>query len=169
MSLLGDTIETPHQLFVHKLGAALTMEDTILGMLDKLQAEARSTTLRQQLQQHRKETQQQIDNLLRCFDALGEDPDRQPCPAIEGLEKEGTAMLRQVDERLADSVILSAVIETEHHEVAVYDNLIIQAEVIGEADVIALLNENLEQEDATLEKAVKASEQLAKELAGQAA
>ena len=169
MGLLGDTIETQHELFVHKLGAALTMEETILGMLDKLQAEAQSTTLRRQLQQHHKETQQQIENLLRCFDALGEEADRQPCPAIEGLEKEGNAMLRQVNERLTDSVILSGVIETEHHEVAVYDNLIIQAEVIGEDDVIALLNENLEQEDATLEKAVKASEQLAKELAGLAA
>ena len=169
MGLLGDTIETPHELFVHKLGAALTMEETILGMLDKLQAEAQGSTLRRQLQQHHTETRQQVENLLRCFDALGEEPDRQPCPAIEGLEKEGNTLLRQVDERLADSVILSSVIETEHHEVAVYDNLIIQAEVIGEDDVIALLNENLEQEDATLEKAVKASEQLVKELAGQAA
>ena len=36
MGLLGTTIETPHELYVHKLGAALTMERTILDMLPQL-------------------------------------------------------------------------------------------------------------------------------------
>jgi ferritin-like metal-binding protein YciE len=169
MAPLGSTIESPQELFVYKLGAALTMEETILEMLEKLQREAQDSKLERQLQQHHKETRQQIDNLRRCFEALGEPIERKPCPAIEGLEKEGEMLLSQVDETLVDSVILSAVIETEHHEVAVYDGLIIKAEVIGEDDVIALLNENLEQEDATLEKAVKVAEQVARETAGQAA
>ena len=169
MAPLGSTIESPQELFVHKLGAALTMEETILEMLEKLQKEAQDSKLQRQLQQHHQETRQQIDNLRRCFEALGEPIERKPCPAIEGLEKEGDMMLSQVDETLVDSVILSGVIETEHHEVAVYDGLIIKAEVMGEDDVIALLNENLEQEDATLEKAVKAAEQVARETAGQAA
>ena len=168
MALPGSTIESPQELFVYKLGAALTMEETTLEMLEKLQKEAQDPKLQRQLQQHHKETRQQIDNLRRCFEALGEPIERKPCPAIEGLEKEGDMMLSQVDGTLVDSVILSGVIETEHHEVAVYDGLIIKAEVMGEDDVIALLNENLEQEDATLEKAVKAAEQVAHATARQA-
>jgi len=169
MALLGSTIESPQELFVNKLGAALTMEETTLEMLEKLQTKAQDSKLQRQLQQHHQETRQQIENLHRCFEALGEPVDKRPCPTIEGLEKEGEMMLGQVDEALVDGVILSSVIATEHHEVAVYDGLIIQAEVMGEDDVIALLNENLEQEDATLEKAVKSAEQVAKQYAGQAA
>jgi len=157
-------VETPTELFVHKLGAALTMEETILGMLEDLQEEASDSTLQRNLREHHAETQQQIQNLHRIFEALGADPDKQPCPAIEGLEKEGQQNIKQVDDMLVDSVILGGVIETEHHEIAVYDGLIIKAEQMGDDDVVALLHENLEQEEATLDKAVKAAEQSAKQL-----
>jgi ferritin-like metal-binding protein YciE len=169
MALLGETIESPQQLFVHKLGAALTMEETILEMLEELQVKAKDSSLRRSLQQHHKETEGQVENLRRVFTAIGEEPEEHPCPTIEGLQKEGQSMLKQVDESLYDSVILDGVIETEHHEIAVYDNLIITAEKLGDDDVIALLNENIEQESATLEKAIKASEQLAARVVKQTA
>ena len=161
------TVETPSQLFVHKLGAALTMEETILEMLEELQDKASDPKLQRQLQQHHTETVQQIQNLRRIFDALGEAPEKQPCPAIEGLEKEGQQLIKEVDDALVDSVILSGVIETEHHEIAVYDVLIIKAEQMDDDDIVALLQENLEQEEATLDKAVKAAEQSAKQLVQQ--
>ena len=158
------TVETPTELFVYKLGAALTMEETILGMLESLQNEASDAKLRRDLQQHHVETRQQIQNLHRIFEALGEQPEKQSCPAIEGLEKEGKQLIKEVDDTLVDSVILGGVIETEHHEIAVYDGLIIKAEQMGDDDIVALLHENLEQEEATLDKAVKAAEQSAKQL-----
>jgi ferritin-like metal-binding protein YciE len=169
MALLDAKIESPEELFVYKLGAALTMEETILELLEKLQQEANDPSLRRQLQQHHKETQGQVDNLHRVFEALGEPIDRRPCPAIEGLEKEGDMLLKEVDDSLNDAVILQGVLETEHHEIAVYDGLIIIAEQMGDDDVIALLNENVEQEAATLEKAIKATEQLAKRVVKQTA
>jgi len=169
MALLDAKIESPEELFVYKLGAALTMEETILELLEKLQQEANDPSLRRQLQQHHKETQGQVDNLHRVFEALGEPIDRRPCPAIEGLEKEGDMLLKEVDDSLNDAVILQGVLETEHHEIAVYDGLIIMAEQMGDDDVIALLNENVEQEAATLEKAIKATEQLAKRVVKQTA
>ena len=155
------SIETPHELFVHKLGATLTMEETILGMLENLQQEASDPKLHRDLQQHHRETQQQIENIKRIFQALGEEPETQSCPTVEGLEKEGKEMIKDVDESLVDSVILSGVIETEHHEIAVYERLITNAEAMGEQDVVALLTENLENEEATLQKAQQMGRQLA--------
>jgi ferritin-like metal-binding protein YciE len=157
-------IETPKELFVHKLGAALTMEETILEMLEKLHEEASDPELQRNLQQHYKETRQHVANLHQVFQALGEEPEKQPCPAIEGLEKEGEQNIKQTDDSLVDAVILSGVIETEHHEIAVYDGLIITAEQMDDQDIVALLHENLEQEEGALDKAVKASEQSAKQL-----
>jgi ferritin-like metal-binding protein YciE len=163
MALPTDTIETPLDLLVHELGSALTMEQKILEALPKLQGKARDSSLRQQLNQHQRETQGHVQNLRQVFEALGEEADGKPSPAIEGLMKEADLMLSQVHESLYDSVILSAVMKTEHHEIAVYDGLIIKAEQVGDADVIALLNENIEQEDAALKKAMSAAEQLAKQ------
>jgi ferritin-like metal-binding protein YciE len=161
------TVETPTELFVHELGAALIMEETILRMLENLQEKAFDGKLRQQLQQHHTETQQQVQNLRRIFQALGQEPKKQSCPAIDGLEKDGEQLLKQVDDSLVDAVILAGVIKTEHLEVAVYDGLIIKAEQMDDDDIVALLQENLEQEEAALDKAVKAAEKSAQTLVGQ--
>jgi ferritin-like metal-binding protein YciE len=164
MPILGENIESPRELYVHKLGAALKMEKTILEeMLPQLEEAANGSELKQSLSQHRRETQGHVRNLEQVFRALGKDPEEQSCPAIEGLEKEGEAMLGQVDESLNDAVILSGVVETEAHEIAVYDGLITKAQAMGEDDILALLQENLESEQQTLQKARKASEQLAKQ------
>ena len=169
MEAPGKTVESPQKLFLHELGAALTMEETILEMLDQLQEEANEPSLRRNLQQHHRETQGQVENLNQVFTALGKRPEEQPAPTIEGLKKEGEQMLDKVDDSLVDSIILSGVIETEHHEIAVYDGLIIKAEQMGDDDVIALLNENIEQEEAALKKAIAASEQLARKVVRQTA
>ena len=160
-------VETPTELFVYELGATLTMEETILQLLENLQDKAFDGKLRQQLQQHHTETQQQIQNLRRIFQAIGQEPKKRSCPAIDGLEKDGEQLLKEVDDSLVDSVILAGVIKTEHFEVAVYDGLIIKAEQMDDDDIVALLQENLEQEEATLDKAVKAAEKSAQTLVGQ--
>jgi ferritin-like metal-binding protein YciE len=163
MPILGETIESPRELYVHKLGAALKMEKTILeDMLPELEEAANDSGLKQSLRQHRRETEGHVKNLMQVFRALGEQPDEQSCPAIEGLQKEGHSMLGQVDESLNDAVILSGVVETEAHEIAVYDGLITTAHAMGEEDIVALLQENLESEQQTLQKARKASEMVAK-------
>ena len=156
------SIDTPRELFVHKLGAALKMENTILDMLEELQEKANDTELKRSLAQHHRETQQQVRNLERAFDALGEDAEEQPSPTIEGLEKEGDQDLKEVEDHLHDHVILSGVVETEAHEIAVYDGLITNAEAMGEDDIVAFFQENLEQEQQTLQKARRAMDRLAR-------
>jgi ferritin-like metal-binding protein YciE len=165
MALFGETIETPRDLYLHKLGAALTMEKTILDMLPQLEEHAQDEQLKSSLRQHRAQTERHVQNLERTFQALGAEVDDSPCPAIEGLEKEGQANLKMVADNLNDAVILAGVCETEHHEIAVYDGLITTATAMGEDDVAALLQENLEQEEATLETARQLSQQLAQRTA----
>jgi ferritin-like metal-binding protein YciE len=150
-------IEDPHQLFIHNLGAALTMENTVDTMLGKLIEAANGSELKQNLRQHREETQAQIRNLEQAFESLGAQRSQKPCPTIEALEKEGEMRLAMVSEDLTDSVILAGAAETEHHEIAVYENLIVHANAHGHEDVVALLQENLEQEQQTLGKVLKAS------------
>ena len=165
MGLLGRTIETPQELYLHKLGAALKMEKTILGMLPQLEEHANDPQLKESLRMHRGQTEAHVANLERAFGLLGSEPDESACPAIEGLEKEGQANLKMVDDSLNDHVIISGVCETEHHEIAVYEGLIANAEAMGEQDVVALLQENLENEEATLQKAQQMGDKIAQRAA----
>lgn len=164
-----EKIETPKELFTYKLGAALKMEHTVLDMLGDLQEAAQHVELKQQFRHHADETQQQIRNLEQAFAALGEDADDKPCPAIEGIEKEGKATIKKTDDRLVDAVIVSGAMETEHHEIAVYEALIAHADAMGSAEVATLLRQNLEQEQHTLEEVRRHGERLARETAGASA
>ena len=157
MPQIGD----PKQLFQHKLGTALTMEETIVRMLQELEGAANETELKEQLSHHRDETKGQIANLTQAFGALDRKAQRQPCPAIDGLKTEGQRMLTQTTPQLHDAVILSGCAEIEHHEIAVYEGLIAFADELGEEDIVALLKENLEQEEHTLEEVRSATERIA--------
>jgi ferritin-like metal-binding protein YciE len=154
-------IESPRELFTHKLGAALTMEQKVLGMLPQLEEASTRSELKERFRHHATETEQQIRNLEQIFHTIGAEVDDKPCPAIEGLEKEGQTMLEQTDEQFVDVVVLGAAAETEHHEIAVYEGLIAQAEALGEQDVVPLLQENLEIEQHTLDEVKRATQQVA--------
>lgn len=162
MPLLAESIDTARELYVHKLGAALKMEKTILEMLPKLEEAATDRDLKQTLARHRRETENHVRNLEKVFRTLGADPQEQPCPTIDGLEEEGESMLDTVDAHLYDAVILSGVVETEAHEIAVYDGLITKAKHMGEHDVVSLLQENLASEQHALQQARREMDRVAR-------
>jgi ferritin-like metal-binding protein YciE len=96
------------------------------------------------------------------------EPTTNPCPAIRGIESEGEAQLRMVPDELNDPVILAGCAQTEHHEIAVYENLIVHANAMGQDDIVALLQENLEQEQHTLGEVLKATLQQAQQVSARA-
>jgi ferritin-like metal-binding protein YciE len=150
-------IHSAEELFLANLASVLKMENTVEGMLQELAEEANDSSLKKQLRHHREETQAQIRNIHQIFEALGKEPDESPCLPIEGIEKEGKTKLKLVEDELKDAVILAGCAETEHHEIAVYENLIVHADAMGHEDVVALLRENHEQEQHTLGEVLKAT------------
>jgi ferritin-like metal-binding protein YciE len=164
-----ERMNTPEELFSYKLGAALTMENTVLAMLGDLEKNSTRKELKQQFRHHADETREQIQNIERSFEELGQEPDDSPCPAIEGLEKEGKANIKKADDSLVDNVILSGAAETEHHEIAVYEGLIAHAQAMGQDRIVQLLQQNLEQEQHTLDEVKQATQKVVGETAGAAA
>ena len=156
-------LDTPQKLFTQKLGAALTMEHTVLKMLGELEKKARDEDVKSRFRDHAAETEEQIANLGRAFAALDQEPDKKPCPAIKALHVEGKAEISLAHGELVDDVVLGAASETEHHEIAVYEELVTFAEAMGRDDVAALLRANLEQEQHTLELVRQAAERIAEE------
>jgi ferritin-like metal-binding protein YciE len=158
-----EKLETPEQIFGFKLGAALTMEKKVLEMLGELQEKTQRPELRELFSHHADETREHISRIERSFRLLGEEVDDSPCPAIEGLEKEGKATMKMTDDRIIDAVILAAATETEHHEIAVYETLVTNADARGATEVADLLRMNLEEEEHTLEEVSAAAKRISHE------
>jgi ferritin-like metal-binding protein YciE len=101
---------------------------------------------------HRRESEDHVRVVEEVFGSFGWEVDDSPCPAIEGLEKEGKANAKKTDDVLVDSILLQGALEVEHHEIGVYENLIINAEAMGRDDVVQSLQRNLGSEQSALEK-----------------
>jgi ferritin-like metal-binding protein YciE len=156
-----ERLRTPEELYNFKLGAALKMEHTVLEMLAANAKAAQSSELADLFRHHQDETREQIANLEQAFAALGWDVDDSPCPAIEGIAKEGKANVKKSGKTVVDDVLLAGAAETEHHEIAVYEGLITHAHAMGKGDVVELLKQNLEQEQHTLAEVQHAAEKAA--------
>lgn len=156
-----ERLNDPQEAYHYKLGAALKMENTVLEMLGKNVEEAQDDQVKELFSHHQEETRQQVANLEQVFAAFGWEVDDSPCPAIEGIDKEAKANVKKTDNSIVDSIILQGAAETEHHEIAVYENLIINAKAMGKDDVLGLLQQNLEQEQHTLEEVKRMEESIA--------
>lgn len=154
-------ISDPRKLFTYKLGTVLSGEKKILAMLKKHEKRAQRDELRQQFRHHREETEGQIRNIEQAFDALGEKATGHSNPTILGLAEQADTLYDKTDDEIVDSVLLGGAAETEHLEIALYEDLITQARALGEQQVVTLLEQNLEQEQHTLEEVKLASEQIA--------
>jgi ferritin-like metal-binding protein YciE len=161
-------ISDPKQLFEHELGMALGAERKVLATLKKLERSAQRDELKQQFHHHLEETEGQIENIEQAMQAIGAEGGHES-DAATGIAAEGDKLLDKVDDELIDAVLLGAAAKTEHVEIAMYEGLITKAEAMGADDVVALLEENLEQEQHTLEEVKQASEKLSQELAARAA
>jgi ferritin-like metal-binding protein YciE len=160
-----ERLHTTDEIFSFKLGAALTMENNTLTMLEKLQEKTQREELRQLFRHHEGETRQQIGNIEQAFRAIGEEPDDHPFPTFKAMALESQANIKMADDSVVDEVILFGAAETEHHEIAVYEGLITLAKARGSDAVAALLQQNLEQEQHTLEEVKAANERIAPQLA----
>jgi ferritin-like metal-binding protein YciE len=158
-----EKLNTPEEIFSYKLGSALSMEKDILGMLEKFQQETKREELRQLFKAHTEETHQHIRNIEESFRLLGEEPDDNPGPVIPALEQNSNAATKKTDESTIDAVILAGATEVEHYEIAVYETLLTNAEARGNPEVAALLRQNLEQEQAALQKVKSAAQRISQE------
>jgi len=163
MAQIGD----PNKLFEHELGMALGAERKVLTTLRKLERAAQRDELKQQFHHHLEETEGQIKNLEQAFQALGARAGGHDADSANGIAVEGEKLMGKVDDQLIDAVLLSAAAKTEHVEIAMYEGLITKADAMGADDVVALLEENLEQEKHTLEEVKQSAQKLSKELATQ--
>jgi ferritin-like metal-binding protein YciE len=156
------------QLFQFELGDIYDAEQRIVQMLPQMANECKEGQVKSAFQQHEQQTRQQIQNLEKCFQAIGTSPQRSTCHAIAGLKQEHDTFLKeQPAENILTMFDLGGAAKTEHYEIASYKGLIEKANIMGEKDCVRLLQENLSQEEEMAQKVEQISRQIGKQQAGQ--
>ena len=147
-----ERLDTPQDAYNYKLGATLKMENTVLEILDDAIETAQDSKVKELFSAHRKESEEHVRTVEDVFKMFDWEVDDSACPAIDGLQKEAKATAKKTDDSLVDSVLLQGALEVEHHEIGVYENLILNAEAMGRDDVVRQLQQNLQSEQSALEK-----------------
>jgi ferritin-like metal-binding protein YciE len=135
------------ELLKHDLGDLLYAEKQILKALKPMSRETSDPQMRARLEQHQDETEQQIGNLERAFEAMGQRARGQKCPGILGIIEEKKEFQEEEPSKpLLEAFNLGAGLRVEHYEIAAYRSAIALARSVRQSEVEALLTQNLEQE-----------------------
>jgi ferritin-like metal-binding protein YciE len=156
-----ERLNTPQEAYHYKLGAALKMERTVLEILQSSIDEAQDDEVVGALRDHLGQSGDHVRNLEEAFRALGAEIDDSPCPAIDGLQAEAKANAKKTDASIIDSILLQGAVEVEHHEIGVYENLILNARAMDRDDVAAILQRNLDNEEETLRRVLELQRRVA--------
>jgi len=150
---MGMAMESIEELFEHELNDILGGEQALLDALEQMAAESSDREIKKAYTQHRKETQGQIKRIEKIFRLLGQKPEAEACPGIEGLIKEKKLFVREKPtDELLEFFNVGAAQKVERYEITSYENLIDMADKLGLTDAVSLLEENLQEEEDTLNK-----------------
>lgn len=144
---------TIEELFEHELKDMYSAEHSLVDALQQLADESSDKEIKKAFAQHKKETQGHIRRLEKIFKSMGQKAEAETCPGIEGLLKEKkTFMKERPSDELLEFFNIGAAQKTERYEITAYENLIDMAEKLGMADALELLEQNLQEEEAALNK-----------------
>jgi ferritin-like metal-binding protein YciE len=136
------------ELLKHELGDLLFAEKTILKALPKMAREVANPDMRARMEQHVRETEEQVTNLERAFEAIGERAKAEKCPGILGLVKEHDDFKKEErpSKPILEAFDLGSGLRVEHYEIAAYRTAIALARNLGIQQAIDALQQNLDQE-----------------------
>ncbi|HUP28219.1 MAG TPA: DUF892 family protein [Chloroflexia bacterium] len=144
-------INNLQEKFMHELGDIYDAEHQFLKAQQEMLTQATDPMLKEMITTHIEQTQGQIQNLEQVFSTLGEQPKREMCDGAKGIVSEGQKLLKETASapQIRDCAIAGAASKVEHYEISSYRGLINGAELMGQREVVSLLQRNLEQEEST--------------------
>lgn len=138
------------ELFHDTLKDIYYAEKKILSALPKMAKAAQNEDLTAAFEKHQAETEEQISRLEQVFELIDQKPQGKKCAAIEGILEEGQEIIKEYKGSPAlDAGLVSSAQAVEHYEIARYGTLRTWAEELGLDDAAKLLQETLDEEEAT--------------------
>lgn len=146
-------IPTIEALFEDQLKDLYSAEGQLVKALPKLAKTATTPELRQAIETHFKETQEQVKRLNRIGEMLGKKLTGKKCKAMEGLIEEGKEVFEMdAPPGVIDAAIIAAAQRVEHYEISGYGTARALAERLGHQEIVTLLSDTLDEESQADEK-----------------
>jgi ferritin-like metal-binding protein YciE len=150
MATAETTLET---LFIDELRDIYHAERQLVRALPKLAKAATSPDLREALESHLAETEEQVSRVEQAFEMLNETAKTKTCAGMLGIVEEGSELIKEQDKGAAlDAGIIAGAQRSEHNEIAANGTLMAWAKALGHDDVAELLSMSLEEEKAADKK-----------------
>ncbi|MGA9352428.1 MAG: ferritin-like domain-containing protein [Terriglobales bacterium] len=141
------SVHSLQELYVEQLQDLFSAEQQIIKALPKMIGAAQSQELQDALTEHLEVTKQQADRIEKICEELGEDAEGDKCKGMEGVLKEGSDLVKDVEnESVRDAAIIAAAQRVEHYEMAGYGTARTYATLLGYDDAASTLEQTLEEE-----------------------
>jgi ferritin-like metal-binding protein YciE len=141
------------KLFEEELKDIYWAEKALTKAIPKMIKNATSDKLKEALENHLGDTEEQVKRAEQIFEILGKKATAKKCDAMDGLIKEAEVIMDECEEGpMCDAGIISAGQKVEHYEIASYGTLRQFAETLGLNEAVELLQTTLDEEKEADEK-----------------
>ena len=140
------------ELFEHELKDSYSAEKQLVEALPKMHDAATHKELKKSFADHLEQTKGHRDKVKSILDDLGVNPGSTKCDGMEGLIKEGEAVIKEdAPSNVKDAALISAAQRVEHYEMAGYGTASEYARILGH-DKYAKTLESILAEDTKSDK-----------------
>ena len=147
VSAKKDAAKSLDDLFIDCLKDALWAENAMKDALPKMVKNATSSKLKKALDEHLKETKEQIKTLKKVFKSIGVKAEEEKCDAMAGIIDEAEGILEATEPgAVRDAGIIAACQKAEHYEIASYGTMVSFAKLLKQNEAKSLLSDILKQE-----------------------
>lgn len=149
-------METLQELFEEQIKDLYSAENQLLKAMPKMAKKASSEKLIKALEDHRKQTEQQVERLKKIGESHGFKLTGKVCAAMKGLIEEAQEAMQEAEQGpILDAAMVADAQRIEHYEISAYGTARSLAEHLGDRASARLLEQTLKEESATDEKLTK--------------
>ena len=136
------------KLFTDCLKDIYWAENHLIKALPKMAKATSVKELERAILNHLDQTKTHAERLEQVFELLGREPQARKCDAMEGLSKEGEAVVENTDTATParNLGIIMASQKVEHYEIASYLGIIKLADKLGYTEISEILTATLNEE-----------------------
>jgi ferritin-like metal-binding protein YciE len=141
---------TLQELLIEELKDLYSAETQLTKALPKMAKAASDENLKAGFEEHLDQTHEHIARLDRAMELLDASPKGKTCKAMKGLLAEGEEKIKEdASDAVKDAALIGAAQKVEHYEIAGYGTVRTFAELLGEDEIVSLLQETLDEEAET--------------------
>lgn len=138
------------ELLIEELKDLYSAETQLTKALPKMAEAATDENLKAGFEKHLEQTREHLARLDRAMELLEASPKGKTCKAMKGLIAEGEEKIKEdASDAVRDAALIGAAQKVEHYEIAGYGTVRTYAELLGEEELVELLQETLDEEAET--------------------